>query len=282
MRSGKHDAMTEASGNTATGARLATLNCWGTRGNWDARQPVLTAGFAGSAADILTLQETMVTDGYDQARETLGDGYHLVHQRDREPDGQGVTTASRWPVGRVIEVDLHLTARTAGFASTCLITEILAPQPLGRIWLANYLPDWQLDHEYERQLQAVAAARTLERLVVNHPGHVVVAGDFDADPDATSIRFWTGRDALDGFSVCYRDAWASAEPDDPGYTFVPENPYSTDRDWPYRRIDYIFVRCGQHGGPTLQIKRCARIFDQPDSIVSDHYGLLADVELPPA
>jgi hypothetical protein len=36
---------------------------------------------------------------------------------------------------------------------------------------------------------------------------VIVAGDLDADPGSASIRFWTGRQALDGFSVCYRDAW---------------------------------------------------------------------------
>ncbi len=186
---------------TVTRVRLATLNAWGTRGDWDARRPQLAGGLAELTPDLVTLQETIVTDAYDQARDVLGDGYHLVHQADREPDGQGVTTASRWPVGRVLEVDLQLTARTAGFAATCLITEILAPEPLGRVWLANHLPDWQLDHEHERQLQAVAAARRLEALAAERPGHVVVAGDFDADPDATSVRFWTGRHALDGLSV---------------------------------------------------------------------------------
>jgi endonuclease/exonuclease/phosphatase family metal-dependent hydrolase len=260
--------------------RLATLNTWGTRGDWNARRPTLTRGFAELSADLITLQETIVTDSYDQAREILGDGYHLVHQTSREPDGQGVTTASRWPVGQVIEVDLHVTERTAGFASTCLIVEIAAPEPLGRIWLANHLPDWQLDHEHERQLQAVAAARALERLHNQHRGHVIVAGDLDADADATSVRFWTGRDALDGLSVCYRDAWVSAHPHELGDTFVPDNPNSADWDWPFRRIDYILVRCGLHGGPTLKIAGCARTFDQRRTVVSDHFGLVADLEVP--
>ncbi|MFZ0214560.1 MAG: hypothetical protein WAM30_01320 [Candidatus Dormiibacterota bacterium] len=47
-----------------------------------------------------------------------------------------------------------------------------------------------------------------------------------------------------------------------------------------RRIDYILVRCGEHGGPTLRIAKCARTFDQPDSVVSDHQGVAADLELP--
>ncbi len=27
-----------------------------------------------------------------------------------------------------------------------------------------------------------------------------------------------------------------------------------DGDWPFRRIDHILVRCGLHGGPTLEIR----------------------------
>jgi endonuclease/exonuclease/phosphatase family metal-dependent hydrolase len=147
--------------------------------------------------------------------------------------------------------------------------------------LVNHLPDWQLDHEHERQLQAVTTARTLERSVAEAPGHVLVAGDFDADPDAASMRFWTGRHALDGLSVCYRDAWESAHPGEPGHTFVPDN-FTADWNWRFRRIDYILVRCGSHGGPTLAISDCALIFDRPDTIASDHYGLVADLCVPPA
>ena len=124
---------------------------------------------------------------------------------------------------------------------------------------------------------AVVAARALEAL---DPGHVIVAGDFDADPAAASVRFWTGREALDGLSVCYRDAWEACRPGEPGHTFAPENPNAADWDWPFRRIDYILVRCGEHGGPTLAITACARTFDGPDTSVSDHYGLVADLEAP--
>ena len=54
------------------------------------------------------------------------------------------------------------------------------------------------------------------------------------------------------------------------------------RDWPFRRIDYIFVRCGEHEGPTLEIRACELIFDEPVGGVwaSDHFGVCADLELP--
>ncbi|MEU4191663.1 endonuclease/exonuclease/phosphatase family protein [Kribbella sp. NPDC026611] len=260
---------------------VATLNVWNTSGDWPARRTVLRRELSGLAPDLITLQETVVTTDYDQVRDILPPDYHVVHQRARHPNGQGVSTASRWPIGRVEEVDLQLTPRSGDFPCTALITEILAPPPIGRIWLANHFPDWQLDHEAERRTQAVTTARILSALAAETPGHVLVAGDFDAEPDADSIRFWTGKHVIDDVSVCYRDAWASTHPTDPGHTFVPDNPNSADWDWPFRRIDYILVRCGAHGGPTLVIEDCRQILHQPHNTASDHYGLAA-VLRPPA
>jgi endonuclease/exonuclease/phosphatase family metal-dependent hydrolase len=260
--------------------RLATHNVWGVRGDWEQRLQILRRGYEQLAADVVTLQETILDDEVDQARSILGDGYKLVQQRSREPDGQGVTIASRWPVGEVVECDLDVTPRTGEFACTTLIAEVLAPEPLGRMWIANHLPDYQLDHEHERCLQAVVAAQTLEELAGARPGHVIVAGDFDADPESASVRFWTGRQPLEGLSVCFRDAWESTHAGETGGTFVPENPYSADWDWPYRRIDYVLVRCGTHGGPTLSIEDCRRTFDGFDTTASDHYGVVADLSVP--
>jgi endonuclease/exonuclease/phosphatase family metal-dependent hydrolase len=260
--------------------RFVTLNTWGMRGDWAARLPVFRAGFRDLDADIITLQETILTADVDQAADMLGPGYHLAQQKDRESDGQGITTASRWPFGRTFEVDFHLTPRTHDFACTCLVTEVLAPDPYGRIWVANHFPDYQLDHERERCLQSLAAARRLESLSADAPGHVIVAGDMDAEPDADSMRFWTGRHVVDDMSVCYRSAWESAHPGEPLVTYVPENPHQVGRDWPFRDIDHILVRSGDSGDPTLLIDGCRRIFDQDHDTVSDHYGLLA--ELAPA
>lgn len=163
-----------------------------------------------------------------------------------------------------------------------LAAEIRAPDPSGPLLFVHYLPSWQLHFEHERELQAVVAARFVEECLAGRDLHVVMAGDLDADPAAASVRFWTGRQSLDGTSVCYRDAWESAHPDEPGHTFTPDNPLVADWDWPFRRIDYVFVRCGAHGGPTLAVTACARIFDRPVGGVwaSDHFGLAADLAVP--
>lgn len=271
--------------------RVATQNLWGRRGAWEDRRAVLSAGLRELRPDLIALPESIVNDGYDQVADVLGAGYHVAHQREREPGdgadveaGQGHSLASRWPLGEVRELDLHVTPRTAGFACGTLAAEVLAPEPYGRLLFAFHNPSWQLAFAHERELQAVAAARFLEELAAElQAAHVVLAADLDADPAAASARFWTGRQALDGVSVCYRDAWESRHPDERGDTFgVPENPLGVDWDWPFRRIDYILVRCGGHGGPTLEITACERIFDEAVGGIwaSDHFGVYADLEVP--
>jgi endonuclease/exonuclease/phosphatase family metal-dependent hydrolase len=269
--------------------RVVTQNLWGRRGDWQNRRRVLREGLAGLRPDLVALPESVVNDEYDQVRDVLGDDFHVAHQQAREPGddsdvepGQGHSLASRWPLGEVRELDLHLTPSTEGFACGILAAEVLAPEPLGPLIFAFHNPSWKLHQAHERELQAVAAARFLHELAEGRARHVILAADLDADPESASARFWTGRQALGGTSVCYRDAWESAHPGEPGHTFTPETPIMIGRDWPFRRIDYVFVRCGEHEGPTLEITSCERLFDRPLEGVwaSDHFGLCADLAVP--
>ena len=127
-----------------------------------------------------------------------------------------------------------------------------------------------------------AAARAIEEIAEGRDlRHVLLAGDLDATPDSASVRFWRGRQSLGGMSVCYRDAWGSIHPDEPGNTFTAENPLVRAENWDWelgRRIDHVFVRCTDHG-PTLDIGACERIFEEPVKGVwgSDHFGVVADL-----
>jgi endonuclease/exonuclease/phosphatase family metal-dependent hydrolase len=276
------------------GVRVATLNIWGRRGAWEERRRVLVEGFRELGPDLVAFQEAVVNDGYDQVTDILGPGYHVAHQREREAhrrdsteDGQGVSIASRWPFGEVREVNLDVTPRTGDFAHTTLLAEVLAPEPIGPLLFVNHLPSWQLTFEHERELQTVAAARATERLLRRRSMHVVLAGDLDATPDSAGVRFWRGLQSLDGTSVCYRDAWGSTHPGEPGHTFTPANPLvsAENGDWALelgRRIDYVFVRCVEHG-PTLEVVSCECVFDEPvDGVwASEHFGVVADLAVPP-
>lgn len=264
--------------------RVLTLNVWGRNGSWQDRRTVLSEGLRALQPDLVALQEAIKTGEYDQVIDLLGPEWHIVHQQGRGPEGMGISIASRWPLRTVHELDLHVTPRTGDFPCGTLAAEVFAPDPVGPLLFVNHFPSWQLDFKYERELQALMAARVIEEHARQGGLHVIVAGDLDAEPDATSIRFWCGRHSLGGISVCYRDAWASTHPQESGHTFTPENPLMAlaNWDWPFRRIDYILVRCAEHGGPTLKVAACQRVFDEPVSGVwaSDHFGLVADLTVP--
>ena len=50
------------------GVRVAPLNLWGRRGEWDERRRVLVDGFRELKPDLVAFQEAVVGDGYDQGR----------------------------------------------------------------------------------------------------------------------------------------------------------------------------------------------------------------------
>ena len=80
----------------------------------------------------------------------------------------------------------------------------------------------------------MAAARLVEELAeAVGARHVVVGGDFNADPGASSVAFWRGERSLEGTSVCYLDTWERARPGDMGHTFTPRNPLVSEqaRSW---------------------------------------------------
>jgi endonuclease/exonuclease/phosphatase family metal-dependent hydrolase len=264
--------------------RAMSLNLFGHHGDWPARRELLAAGLRRLRPDVVALQEAVVDDTDDQAAELLGAGYHLAHQTlGLVGDGRhhGASVASRWPILEVHEVDLHLTPRTGDYSCGTVIAELAAPAPLGRLLAVSHGPSWAWWAEAERELQALAVVRRIEELVAGDPAHVVVGGDFNATPDSSSMWFWTGRRSLDGTSTAYRDCWESVHGADPGWTIDPSNPLThlEERDVNRgRRIDYLLVRCGDHG-PTLRIADCRRVFDEPVGgvMASDHYGVVADL-----
>ncbi|QBD80437.1 hypothetical protein EPA93_32475 [Ktedonosporobacter rubrisoli] len=271
--------------------RVLTMNLWQRYGAWPERRAVLINGLKALNPDLVAFQEVIKNEEYDQILDLLGPEWNFAHQQRRAPEGMGIAIASRWPISEVQEIDAHVTPRTLNFPCGTLIAEVLAPEPVGPLLFVNHFPNWQLSYEYERELQTVAAARAVEEHISQRPQQVVLVGDLDADPDAACIRFLSGRQSLGEMSVCYRDAWESTHPQEPGHTFTPANPQVREqvvkgmrpfRDWPFRRIDYIFVRHGEHGGSALDIAACKRIFDEPTEGVqaSDHYGLIADLTVP--
>lgn len=261
--------------------RVAVQNVWGRYGAWPQRREVLRAGLREAAPDLITFIEPVKVDDYDEVEDLVGPGYEVVYQSRRERDVVGTALASRWPIEDVHELDLQVSDRMAGSPDVTLAAEIRALEPFGPLLFLAANPKWEMGYERERELQALIAARFVEEWLADREAHVIIAGDFDAVPDAASIRFLSGRQSLDGVSVCYRDAWASVHGDEPGHTFTPHNALVRDGETAWdvpRRIDYVFVRCDDYG-PTLEIRDCRRLFDTPcDGVwASDHFGVMAEL-----
>ena len=257
---------------------MLTLNIY-SPGNpdWERRLPALRAGIRALDPDLVALQEVA-----DEA-ELLDPAYHVARHSGRSEDGVGAALASRWPIAAVYEQDLHVTGRTKAFPWAAAVAAEVGT-PLGRLLFVHHKPSYQLGWSVERERQAVTTARFVED-TAGAVDHVVLAGDFDDTPDSASIRFWTGKQSLDGTSVRYEDAWAAVNGDAPGLTFDPRNPLVPSGTMPLdrgRRIDYVMVRCGTHG-PTLDVPACALALNQPtdDGVwPSDHFGVVADLVLP--
>lgn len=234
------------------------------------RRANLRDGLRRLRADVIAFQEV----GADEVARLLDDGWHIAPTSRRTPEGLGATLAARWPIEPLREID------GGGSWYATLIAEVRAPMGL---LVAHHKPVWQYGAEGARERHAVAAARAVEDTLGGADRHVILLGDLDATPDAASIRFLTGRQSLEGTSAGYTDAWAAVRPGEPGHTFSPDNPLVRDGDMPCepgRRIDYVLVRSTAHG-PTLRVAGCERVFTDHDRPISDHYGVLADLRIPP-
>jgi endonuclease/exonuclease/phosphatase family metal-dependent hydrolase len=263
--------------------RVLTFNILSAdRANWESRRQAMRSELRAIRPDIVAPQETTPGQARDQAIDLLGPGYHVVEHPSRSEDTAGATLASRWPFTAVHEVDLRVAPRVP--SASAVLAEVELPTPFGLTVFVHHAAAYQFGYARERELQAVACARFAEERMVGRNDHVVLLGDFNDTPDSSSVRFWTGRQSLEGLSVAYQDAWERRHGTEAGHTFSPDNPLVRAGEMPLevgRRIDYIMIRNGTYG-PTLRVADCRRVLDRPVAGVwaSDHFGVMADLEVP--
>ena len=242
--------------------------------------------------DLISLQEVDWNgeDAHQAVAILEGLDYQAVHQFDlQRPDRPyGTLIASRWPIERSDLVKLPSTERGKGFPRAIQAAEIEAPEPIGRLLFVNPKPHYEPHMELEREMQAVALADYIERNADYDGFPPIVAGDLDATPQASSIRFLMGLQSLHGRSTHFVDAWTAAGNEGPGYTWACENALVAEvadrivREKDHRRrLDYILV-----GAPLLysgyaRVEACRVVLDRPcDSVwASGHFGVFAELAL---
>lgn len=271
--------------------RVLTFNVWNTEG--DPRRPqIINRAIRQLDPDLIALQEVVQTAKVE-ALDTLlaGLGFHATHQADVQQSVPrfserygGTAVATRWPHEAVELLDVRLAGvNDVPWATLAVAVRLPA---LGEILFLAPTAAWRPSAEAVRERQAIAITDLDARHRRDLP--TVIAGDFNAAPDASSIRYLTGKQSLDGRSVLYHDAWALAG-NGPGYTWSSENPNARAgvdqivRQPAYRsRFDYVFVGSWDaHPNAHARVLSAELACHQPVEGIwaSDHFGVVVDLEV---
>ncbi|GAA5132802.1 endonuclease/exonuclease/phosphatase family protein [Pseudonocardia adelaidensis] len=268
--------------------RAVTINVQNDEGD-PRRIGLLNQELRRLAPELVALQEVVGREHLDELLE--GTGLHSTHQADvmayAPPFADrygGNAVATRWPHTVVEVLDQRLAG--AGDVPWCTVAVKVPLPDVGELLFISATASWQLDAEAVRERQAVALGDLDARHRTELP--TIIAGDFNADPDAASIRYLTGRQSLSGRSVHYHDAWEVAG-NGPGHTWSVDNANAAAlfdrivRQPGHRgRLDYVFTGSWHaHPKARCEIRSASVAFDRPTDGVwpSDHYGVVVDVEI---
>ena len=280
--------------------RVVTLNFWGTSAPLEQRLALAIRQLRALAPDVVCLQEVRPLDGTsgrttaDVIAEGLGHRAHYEVAVSWDDGAHG-----KLPAG---QEGLAIIARSLSNARAIPLPD---PRPAdarilmsaqvatdgGPVWVHTTHLHYRLDDGVarERQILAIDAAIRAERTDTSAPQ--ILCGDFNATPDSDEIRYLRGLTTLDGRRTHFQDAWLRLHRDPgptdgptEGITWSSENEQtrplrSLDID---RRIDYVFVTSRKKDGRGT-IHRCEVALTERDGDIcaSDHYAVMADVQVVP-
>jgi endonuclease/exonuclease/phosphatase family metal-dependent hydrolase len=255
--------------------RVLTLNIWNVDGDWRSRRHAIASVLRQCEPDVVCLQEVVENEKGNQAAwlaAQLGD-WAVAYAG--EPAGAAATVGnaviSRWPVDATASMRLPYEQDDAEVQRL-----VVHARTSGVDVFSTHLA-WQLHDAAlrERQVQALTEfmADRADPLSALGP---IVAGDFNAEPDSTAIRYMSGLASLEGASAYFQDAWRLAGDGGPGLTWDNRNPHAAVDQEPDRRIDYIFSAFHGRDGGGKPIE-CRVVADAPVDGVwpTDHFGVFA-------
>jgi endonuclease/exonuclease/phosphatase family metal-dependent hydrolase len=256
--------------------RVVTLNIWNLSGDWRARRGAIVALLRQCEPDVVCLQEVVANDRGNQA-EWLADqlGGLSVAFAGSPPAAAtgrfGNAVLSRRPIEATAHVELPYVPDDQE------VPRLAVHARTGGVDVFSTHLAWQLHDSALRERQVrVLVDFVAERRDPAAPVGPVVAGDLNAEPDSSVVRYLCGLASLDGHGTYFQDAWRLAGGGGPGYTWSNANPHAAEDGEADKRIDYVLS--GFHG-PALNGRpvECRVVGDAPVDGVwpSDHYGVLA-------
>jgi endonuclease/exonuclease/phosphatase family metal-dependent hydrolase len=255
--------------------RALTLNIWNLDGDWRARRQAIVAVLRTWEPDVVCLQEVVENDRGNQAEwlasELGGWSTAFAGEPADAPAKVGNAVISRWPI------DTSSSARLPYEPDDAEIQRVVVHARTSGVDIFSTHLAWQLHDAALRERQVQALIRFVsERADPQSALGPIVAGDFNAEPDSTAIRYLAGLTTLAGESTYLQDAWRLAGDGGPGLTWSNRNPHAAVDQEPDRRIDYIFSAFHGRDGGGKPVE-CHVVADEPVDGVwpSDHFGVLA-------
>ena len=285
--------------------RVITLNLWGTEPPLADRLDLALRELRALSPDVVCLQEVRPLDGKagrttaDVLADGLGMARHYAVAVEWEDGAHAKLPAGQEGVAilaKSIGETRVLPLPEARPADARVLLSAQVESDGGPIWVHTTHLHYRLDDGLAREHQVLAideAIRAFGR--TNDSAPQILCGDFNATPDSDEMRFLRGLTTLGGRRTHFQDAWLRLHPEpqpgegpEQGITWSSENRFtrplrSLDID---RRIDYVYVTSRKKDGRgTIHVSKVvllAREGDGENAIcASDHYGVLADVQVMP-
>jgi endonuclease/exonuclease/phosphatase family metal-dependent hydrolase len=259
-----------------TRLRVLSWNLWGRGGPWEARLEAIAATLAAAQPDVVALQEAWEEGERNQAA-ILGSGLGFHHVFQGRPTAGGVSVGnailSRWPI---VHAESCMLPAPPELEELRTVVRAHVDGPRGALDVYCTHLNWKFDQSAVRQEQVRAVALFVSA-AVDHGVPPILAGDFNAVPDADEIRMVTGRTAVPVSGLAFHDAWEVGGDGGPGHTWLNANPWARQDLEPDRRIDYIFAGFPRKGG-VGHVLSCRLVGQPVDGLYpSDHLGVLAEL-----
>ncbi len=256
-----------------------TLNIWNILTDWPDRRTEIVAWVNRLSPDLISLQEVIESaDGQNQARwiaEAAAGEYHVAYAGEKLWGDIGLfgnAVLSRWPIDGE-----HSMALAGETKPDDVRRSLLHTRTGGFDVFATHL-NWKFDDGITREAQVQEVTAFIdEHADIASSVSPILAGDFNAEPDSTEIRYLTGTATLGGRSVYYQDAWRVAGGRGQGFTWDNRNPYAHTVREPDRRIDYVFVGWRHDAKGRVESARVVCDRALTGTFASDHFGLLAEI-----
>ena len=258
--------------------RILTFNTWGTpyAKHHTQRMTAIASRILELAPDVIALQEMYRESDRQRMTNALQAVYPYQHYFASGLLGSGLMTFSRFPISDAVFYRFRMAGKPEKFwrgdyfaGKGIGLTRVETAD--GPVNVFNCHTHAQYEDATDNEYAAYTNSNLYEtaRLVHRYADSpTILCGDLNTRPDRLGYRLVTQLAALD-------DAYALTYPGETGYTFHQQNPYVASKS---ERLDYILL----HGlrANTIDITLTEKLTEHGAArAYSDHYGLLAGVEI---